>query len=473
MSQQHDQHLKPTQAGTTPNMTPEMAHDASPAASDKPIDRSRRSFLATSAAAAGAAALLGVASTSRAADADRSLSAKVRPGRINPPKADEPVRIGVIGVGGMGTGHCHSIINLTKQGHCNAQIVAVADVNDLNAGRAQKHCQEQQGIEVFSTRNYKELIARPDIHGVLIATTEHWHGQHAIDAIVAGKDVYCEKPMTLRLGPALSVRETVLKHPDRIFQCGTQMIMLPKYQHARKAIAEGKIGPLVWSQTSYCRNSQSGEWNYYGLDSNWKPGVNLDWQTWCGDLGPREWDPLVYARWRRYKDFSTGIIGDLLVHVMTPLIYATNSGWPVRVLATGAHVVDHAMENHDQVNLTILWEDGHTMVIAGSTANEVGLETLVRGHKANLYLGGRHCVIRPERIYADEIEPEQIDSPDIGNDQDKLRLNWIECIRSRQPAASNIDLASKVMVAVDLATRSIWDGHAYAFDPKTLKASRV
>lgn len=435
------------------------------------IDRSRRSFLATSAAMAGAAALLGVAGSAKAAE--RKIAPTVRAGRISPPKSDEPVRIAVVGVGGMGTGHCNAIINLTKRGACNAQVVAVADVNDLNAERAKRACEDGQGIEVASTRDYRELLSRPDIHGVLVASTEHWHAQHSIDALVAGKDVYCEKPMTLRLGPAFDLRETVLKYPDRIFQCGTQMIMLPKYQEARKAIAEGKIGPTVWSQTSYCRNSHDGEWNYYGIDSNWKPGENLDWDTWCGDLGPRAWDPLVYARWRRYKDFSTGIIGDLLVHVMTPLIYATDSGWPVRVVATGAHVVDHAMENHDQVNLTIVWEDGHTMVIAGSTANEVGLETLVRGHRANIYLGGRHCVIRPERIFADEIEPEQIDCPDIGNDQDQLRLNWIECIRSREVAASNIDLASKVMVAVDLATRSIWDGHAYTFDPKTLRATRV
>ncbi|MGP1347971.1 MAG: Gfo/Idh/MocA family protein [Phycisphaerales bacterium] len=448
-------------------------HDNSAADRSTPpqgIDRSRRSFLASTAAMAGAAALLGSA---RPAKAERRVAPLVKAGRISPPGPDEPVRIAVIGVGGMGTGHCHAIMNLTKQGRCNAQIIGVADVNDLKSAHAKRVCEQEQGIEVTATRDYRDLIARPDVHGVLVATTEHWHAQHAIDALVAGKDVYCEKPMTLRLGPGMDLRDTVLKYPDRIFQVGTQMIMLPKYQEARALIGKGEIGPLVWSQTSYCRNSYDGEWNYYGLDDNWKPGENLDWDTWCGDLGPRAWDPLVYARWRRYKDFSTGIIGDLLVHVMTPLIYATNSGWPVRVVATGNHVVDKKMENHDQVNLTIVWEDGHTMVIAGSTANEVGLETLVRGHRANMYLGGRHCVLRPERIYADEMEPRQVDCPDIGNDQDQLRLNWIECVRSREPAASNVDLASKVMVAVDLATRSIWDGHAYRFDPETLRASRV
>jgi hypothetical protein len=76
------------------------------------------------------------------------------------------------------------------------------------------------------------------------------------------------------------------------------------------------------------------------------------------------------------------------------------------------------------------------MVIAGSTCNEVGLETLIRGHEANLYLGGRHCELRPERIFADEIDPERIECEDIGNDQDQLRLNWLKCIRTREPADS-------------------------------------
>ena len=113
------------------------------------------------------------------------------------------------------------------------------------------------------------------------------------------------------------------------------------------------------------------------------------------------------------------------------------------------------------------------MIVAGATNNEVGLETMIRGDRANIYLGSRNCVIRPERAYADDVDAETIRGDNIDNDQDYLRLNWLECIRSREPAVSNIDLASKVMVAVDLATRSLWDGHAYTFDPSTMRAARV
>tara|TARA_R110000782_G_scaffold259836_1_gene350599 strand:+ start:6718 stop:8067 length:1350 start_codon:yes stop_codon:yes gene_type:complete len=434
---------------------------------------SRRQFLGAT-ALAGAAAVLGASGSAANARPAARLVPTVRPGRVRAPGANDTIRMAVIGTGGMGTGHAHAFMNFASRGEENVQIVALADVCDERRANCLKACNEKQpGVDVQSTRDYKEVLAREDIHGVLIASPEHWHAQHAIDALAAGKDVYCEKPMTLELDEAMETRKAVLAHPDQIFQIGTQMIMLPKWGAAREAIKAGKIGPAVWSQTSYCRNSTSGEWNYYGINPDWKPGVNLDWEAWCGRLGKREWDPKVFARWRRYRDFSTGIIGDLLVHVMTPLIYALDSGWPTRVIASGAHIVDHDMENHDQVNLTIQYPNGHTMIVAGSTANEVGLETMIRGHKANMYLNGRHVDIRPERIYVDDVDREEITCEDIGNDQDQLRLNWLACMRSRQPAQSNIDLASKVMVAVALASKSMWDGHAYSFDPETLKSARI
>lgn len=431
----------------------------------------RRRFLGTT-ALAGAAAVLGAAGTVSARPVRLFPTVEARKGKA--PSAGEPIRIAIIGTGGMGTGHAHAMMNFAGAGRENLQIVALADPCDERRANCHNACtSKQSGVDVQSTRDYREVLKRDDIHAVLVASPEHWHAQHAIDALESGKDVYCEKPMTLELNEAMDVRRAVLKHPDRVFQVGTQMIMLPKYKEARQAIKDGKIGPAVWSQTSYCRNSTTGEWNYYGINPDWKPGVNLDWNAWLGRLGPREWDPKVFARWRRYKDFSTGIIGDLLVHVMTPLIFALDAGWPTRVIASGAHIVDHDMENHDQVNLTVQFENGHTMIIAGSTANEVGLETMIRGHQANMYLNGRHVDIRPERIYVDDVDREEITCPDIGNDQDQLRLNWLECIRSREAAASNIDLASKVMVAVDLASKSMWDGHAYAFDPEKLRASRI
>lgn len=426
---------------------------------------SRRDFLIKAGLLAGAAAVMPAMGSSRSVPAPGKRGKGPRP-----PKDGETILIGVIGTGGMGTGHCHAICEIAGRGEADVRIVAVADVNDLHANGAADAIASKCGARPDVYRDYRQLLAREDIHGVLIASPEHWHAKHAIDAMVAGKDVYCEKPMTLDFADALALRETAKANPEVICQVGTQKIMLPKFIEAKKLIDAGAIGVPTFSQTSYCRNSPDGEWNYYQIDPKWQPGVNLDWEGWLGDKGPRAWDPKVYIRWRRYRDFSTGIIGDLLVHELTPLYMALENavGWPVRVAATGSHLVDKEMENHDLVNIQVEFESGHQMIIAGSTCNEVGLENLIRGHEANLYLNSRHCELRPTRPFVDSIDPRRVECPDIGNDQDQLRLNWFRVMRTREEPDSNIERGTRVMAIVDLATRSIWTGKAWALDPETL-----
>ena len=439
-----------------------------------PTGPSRREFITHTAAIAGSAVVLGTAAKA-SAKIGLPRSARIpNAGKRAPLNDHEPIRIGVIGVGGMGSGHVSGILKASQEKLANVQIVALCDVCEPRWQKALDECKEKQpGVQVDTYVHHEDLLARDDIHGVLVATTEHWHAGICIDAIAAGKDVYCEKPMTLHLPEALLMREVARANPEMIVQVGTQYMMQPKYGAARKLLAEGAIGKPTFSQTSYCRNSMEGEWLYYAIDPKWEPGVNLDWKRWCGPLGVRDWDPQIYARWRRYRDFSTGIIGDLLVHVMTPMMYALNAGWPTRVVASGGHYVDKAMENHDQVNINVEFESEHTMCVAGSTINSVGLETMIRGHKANVYLGSRNCVLRPEPDYVDDIDVLEVQSEDIGYEQDALRIDWLNCIRTREPNRSQVDLATQVMVIVDLAARSMWDGHAYRFDPKTLTAEKV
>jgi len=431
----------------------------------------RRQFLAQTAAVAGAGALLSACATDRA---PRSGPVPKSARRL-PVNDGKTIRMAVLGTGGMGTGHVESFINLNNAKRENVQIVALADVNDLHVARAKGICEKNQpGVKVDTYRDYHDVLRRDDLHGVLIASPEHWHAKMAEDALAAGKDVYCEKPMTLKLDDALRLRKVVHANPNMVLQVGTQYAALPKYREAKKVIESGELGPALWSQTGYCRNTPKGEWNYYTIDPNWKPGVNLDWQAWCGEMGEQPWDPKVYIRWRRYRKFSTGIIGDLLVHEMTPLFVSlNNAGWPVKVSAAGSHMIDTEMQNHDQVLLTVTFESGHTMLVVGNTNNENGLEKVIRCQKANIFLNSRHCVIRPEAAFSSEIEERTIQCPDVGNDQDQHRINWLRCIRERTQPDSNVEQGTKVMVVVDLATRALWDGGTWTFDPKTLKAKRT
>jgi predicted dehydrogenase len=432
------------------------------------LAESRRSFLTKTAALAGATVFFG----------SQTYAARRLPVPLAGPRAplgpDQAIRIGIIGTGGMGRGHCEAFANINSKATEKVEVVAIADCwpRNLNAA-ADLLAKHQPNVKLDKYADYRELLSREDIHGVLIASPEHWHHQHAIDAIKAGKDVYLEKPMTLDLANALALREVVLANPSIMFQVGTQMMRLPKYHEAKKVIAEGLIGTPTISQTSYCRNSKDGEWNYYHVDPNWKEGVEVDWNAWLGPAGKHPFDPYVLNRWRRYRKFSTGIIGDLLVHVMTPLVMALDQGWPKRVVATGSHLIDKKMENHDTLNLLVEFETGHQMIVAGATTNEVGLETMIRGNKGSLFLGGRHVDFKPESLYAEELEPRKIECADIGNDQDVHRLGWLQSIRSREAPPSGIDLGTKVMVIVDLATRSMWEGKAFTFDSKSMTAKAV
>ncbi|MHC4943580.1 MAG: Gfo/Idh/MocA family oxidoreductase [Planctomycetota bacterium] len=425
---------------------------------------SRRDFLKTTAATVtGACAFMG--SNARGQEEPAPAEEKA------PSGPNERVNLGLIGPGGMGSAHLSSFMALKEEGKENVQITAVCDVAIPRLESNMKAVRERQGGEVKGYKDYRALLEDKDVDCVLVATPEHWHAQMTIDALKAGKDVYVEKPLTLRLDDALRLYRETGRYKNFV-QVGTQYMMYPKYQAAKKLIAEGGIGHPTFSQTSYCRNSKDGEWLYYGIDPAIVPGPALDWEAWCGPNGTVMWDPEIYFRWRRYRKWSTGIVGDLLVHQMTPLMMSVDAGWPTRVTAHGGHYVDKAMENHDQVNMTIQFEKEHTMIVAGSTCNQIGFETMIRGHMGTIYLGGHEMVMRPEQIYIDDVDEvrEQFEGFEP---QQALRQNFLDCVRTRKEPASPVELAVKMMVAVDLATRSMWDGKAYAYDPVNMTARSI
>ncbi len=444
---------------------------------------SRRRFLATTAGAAAAAALLGGAgSVGRAMARPVQMRDEQPVGKAKPRialKDGDVIRVGVIGIGGtpgacaMGMGHCNALVDIAKKGKEKVQVVAICDLNSKYLEKGKSDIEKAQpGVKVETYRKSAELLAREDIHAVVIATPEHAHSANGIEAILAGKDVYLEKPMCLNLEMAMSLARVAAANPEVIVQVGTQKTRLPNYHEARKLIKDGYIGVPTFSQTSYCRNSKEGEW-HYGYDKNWKVGEDIDWETWCGPLGSMAWDPKLYSQWRRYRKTSTGIIGDLLVHVMTPLMLAVDQGWPTRVVATGGHLCDTEMENHDNIHIAAQFETGHQMLVVGSTCNQAGLETMIRGHKGNIYLGGNHCVVRPEPTFSEEVEEKTVKCANIGDDQDAHRVGWLQSIRTREKPMSSVELGLKVMVIVDLATRSMWEGGAFAFDPKTMMARKL
>lgn len=189
---------------------------------------SRRAFVKTSALATGALAC-----------------ASLTP--VGAVGANDRIRIGVIGVGGMGTGHVHGLVG--KSAAENIQVVAVSDVYQRRISRAKGICQGE------GYADYRRLLDRKDIDAVLIATPDHWHAKISIDAMAAGKHVYCEKPMTHTVAQAIEVRNA-LKRYGKVFQVGPNATANDSYWKARIAIAAGRIGKVTWAHASYNRNAR-------------------------------------------------------------------------------------------------------------------------------------------------------------------------------------------------------------------------
>jgi len=237
--------------------------------------------------------------------------------------ANERIQIALIGAGGMGQGDANYALRVP-----GVKIVAACDVYD---GRLQR-AKEIWGRDLFTTRDYREVLSRKDIDAVIIATPDHWHAQISIDAMQAGKDVYCEKPMVHTMDEAPRVVEAA-NRTGRIFQVGSQYASSLVFHKARELMAQGAIGELNMVEAWLDRNSAIGAWQY-SIPPDASP-QNIDWDRFLGKAPKRPFEPIRLFRWRNYNDYGTGLAGDLYVHLLTGLHLVTNSLGPTRVFGTG------------------------------------------------------------------------------------------------------------------------------------------
>jgi predicted dehydrogenase len=411
---------------------------------------SRRDFLRT-ATASGVAAAATLTSARRAAAVPR-LDVKRRI-----LGASDRIRVGIVGVKGMGGGHLRNLVGPDMKAD-NVDVAAVCDVWATARLRAQTTAQLPDA-RVFD--DYRRLL-ESDVDAVVVATPDHWHGRIGLDALLAGKHVYIEKPMTRRLDEAFKIHDAA-KELGLTVQVGSQGCSDTKYLRARELVKEGAIGPLLWAQGSYCRNNPNGEWNYK-IEPELTPQT-VDWKSWLGSAPKREFDAERFFRWRKYWDYGTGIIGDLWPHRLHPLMLAMNiNEFPRSVSCVGADMC-HADARagadgqrngavRDVPDTTLMLVDfpsGVSIVLAGSTVNERGLEDVIRGAKANLTMGGSRLQVVPERPYVDEIEGRDETPFDAGETHVKHMRNFLDSIRARRPANCNEDLAIRVQAVVSMA----------------------
>ncbi len=237
--------------------------------------------------------------------------------------ANDQIQIAVIGAGGMGTVDVNTAISTP-----GVKIVAACDLFDGHLEAAK----ERWGKDLFTTRNYKDILARKDIDAVIIATPDHWHKQISVDAMRAGKGVYCEKPMVHSVGEGAAVIKAQ-KETGKTFCVGSQGMSSLGNEKAKELLAAGAIGELNYAEGFWARNSPVGAWQY-----PIPPGASsktVGWDAYLSNTTKRDFDPLRFFRWRNYRDYGTGVSGDLFVHLFSSLHFITDSMGPDKIMATG------------------------------------------------------------------------------------------------------------------------------------------
>jgi predicted dehydrogenase len=359
----------------------------------------RRQFL-TRTAAAGAAATAFSRSAGFAAPPD---------------SPNDRIQLGIIGVGAR-----------VQSGLLDAAMgvpgVEVVGVCDAYRGRVQRAIARTSG-RARDYGDWKALLADPSIDAVIVATPDHWHRTHTVEALRAGKHVYLEKPMTLAIdeGPEMIA---AAKAAGRVLQVGSQGMSSKTQETARDMIRAGKLGKVTMIRASYNRNSRGGAWLYpIPPDANEK---TVDWAAFLGPAPKRPFSLERFFRWRCYWDYSGGIATDLFVHLLTTIHFVMDAKMPARVVALGQNYrYQDTHEVPDTVNAVLEYPDGFTVNLSSTfnnqSATESGFEIL--GTEAALVLRDGPMVLKPENVvdgnqwvvssWPEELEKAYYDDPKV------------------------------------------------------------
>ncbi|HEU0173308.1 MAG TPA: Gfo/Idh/MocA family oxidoreductase [Blastocatellia bacterium] len=455
----------------------------------------RREFIAQ--ATAGAAALSAGGSLISAKAEERleeMINARQAPATGRVLGANDRVNFGFIGMGGRMGEHTGYVATRNKnQG--DVQAVAVCDIYEKNKRRGQA---QTKVSDKDIHHDYRELCARKDVDAVVIATPDHWHTRHAMEALNSGKHVYLEKPMTYTIDEARDLARRV-KATGLQLQVGSQHLSDIQHWKAREVIQSGLIGKILWASTSYSRNTPIGEWNYYKIDPDEEANEKtIDWKAFLGYAKKRPFDKDRFFRWRKYWDYSGGIATDLFYHRLSPLMFSIGSPeFPTRVTAQGgifAPVEGDIREVPDTYITTIEFPGKYAVMLGSSMLNATGIPEMIRGTKGSIYLKTRefqnNSAIRvvPERPYREEFSKKtggnelviDVSGNTLGGEGAERptvqftthhMANFINAIRGTENVHFDAELGYKAMVAIRLGVDAYRSGQTMYFDAKREKAT--
>ena len=407
---------------TTPT-TPSPAANASPAVT-------RRDFLGASAAAA---ALAGAPWVARG----QALG------------ANDHLGVGFIGVGGRGRSHVETVKRLIQSGE-KVKIVAVCDAY----GYRREEAARETGAKAYA--RCQDLLADKSVDVVCIATPDRLHVPQAIEAIRAGKDVYCEKPMGHWSQFALSkqfARET--RQLKRIVQIGNQANSSPAWKQVGEMLRQGAIGRVQHVQAGFYRYGDWGE-RMPIPDRNAKPGPDLDWEAFLGDAPKVPFTVDRFFSWRKYLDYAGGPCTDLFPHVITPFISMLGLKCPALAVASGGifKFTTYDREVPDTFNLSLDYPDKLSIVLVCTLSNEFQTDPAIRGDEGAITLqtdwasGVDSLTLHPRKGEKKTIPGGRVDTT-YAHWQ-----NFLHCARTREKPVSDVEFGFHVQTALNMALLS-------------------
>ena len=410
-----------------------------------------------------------------------------------PVAANDHIQIALIGAGGQGQNDTKVAVQVP-----GVKLVAVADCYD---GRL-AHSKEVWGADVFTTRDYNEILARKDIDAVIIGTPDHWHKQASIDAMHAGKDVYCEKPMIHLYsdGPAMIEAS---KATGKILQIGSQRVSSIIYAKAKELLASGAIGELNMVEAHWDRNSSIGAWNYtVPLDAS---PETCDWPRFLGTAPKIPFNGEQFFQWRKWKAYGSGVAGDLFVHLFSGTHFVTGAKGPTRAMATGGlrfwkdgrNVPDVMLGLFDypegfnlslHVNFVDGGEESEGLTFTGSEGtieiggNGVTVTRVPREKEPGLMIGTFTNAMQAqiEKKYREKYPVQRAtETTRVGTDRyvvpqgysdsyDHFK-NFFASVRSRQPVVEDAVFGYRAAGAALLSNLSYEQGKVVGWDPVAMK----
>ncbi len=381
--------------------------------------------------------------------------------------ANERLGVGLIGCGGQGGTHTDAFIDLAGKNPDYQGIKSPVEpiiTCDCWETRAKEKA-VKLGIQ-NTTTDYRDVLERDDVDYVTIVTPEHQHCQMVLDAMDAGKPIYCEKPMTHAIDEAIKIRDKQ-KATGVPIQVGVQGMSEDTYASAAEAIKGGLLGQVVQAQIEYVRryNSARGPWRNPEINNDTPKPADLNWKDWLGDATKHDWDPHRYFEWRNYQDYSGGICTDLFIHRITRILKACDLGFPRRAVGMGGiWQWPDGRELPDNFEMICEYPRGMTVYVLGTMSNRVPVDHLIRGYRATMYFSGNGWVAKDK-------DGKILDQHEKSgwHDVRPHHANFHDHLRNGAPLNCPIELGAAGVAAVCMANESWRTGQMMGWDPQAEK----